>query len=201
MTLPPAPPPEADLVGPIKEREDSLDQVLGLLEQFTHKTILRPQALGPNVSITFTFNGQIPRDEAIRAIETVLAMNGIAVTSLDDRFLKVTPLAAAKSEAPELIDGSTLGLAPSGRIAAKLFQLGFLRVAEFMPQIAGLLNPNAGSPPVIFEKANAALITDSLTNLQRIENLVNRLDKPVLTGLVTKFYTLHGGAKASDLVN
>ena len=33
-----------------------------------------------------------------------------------------------------------LALPPSGRIASKLFVLQFLRVAEFMPQIAGLLN-------------------------------------------------------------
>jgi general secretion pathway protein D len=92
-------------------------------------------------------------------------------------------------------------LPPSGRTVSKLFQLNFLRVGEFMPQIAGLLNPAAGSPPVIFDKANAALITDSVSNLQRIETLVQQLDQPMMNGLKPKFYTLQGGAKASDVVN
>ena len=190
----------SDLVGPIILRDESIDQVLALLERWTGKTILRPQAL-PNATFTLSLKGSVPRAEAIRALETLLTMNSIAISSLDDKFLKVTALAAAKSEAPELIDGSTLGLPASGRIVSKVFQLNFLRVAEFMPQIASLLSPGASSPPVIFEKANAALITDSLTNLQRVETLVARLDQPLLAGLQTKFYGPLHSAKASDVVN
>ncbi|MBP9914397.1 MAG: type II secretory pathway, component PulD, partial [Opitutaceae bacterium] len=109
-------------------------------------------------------------------------------------------LNAAKSEAPEFIEGSTLELAPSGRIASKLFQLEFLRVGEFMPQIASLLNPAAGSPPIVFDKSNSALVTDSVSNLQRIETLIAKLDQPLLAGMQSKFYPL-SSAKASDVVN
>lgn len=189
----------SDTVGPLILRDESIDQVLVLLERWTGKTILRPQAL-PASPITLTLKGSITREEAIRALETLLALNGVAISPLDDKFLKVTALVSAKSEAPELIDGSTLGLPASGRIASKIFQLNFLRVTEFMPQIGPLLNPAAGSPPVIFEKANAALIIDSVSNLQRIETLINRLDQPLLAGLQSKFYPLHF-AKASDVVN
>ena len=190
---------QQDSVGPLILRDESIDQVLALLERWTGKTILRPQAL-PNATITLTLKGSVSRDEAIRALETLLTLNGIAITPLDDKFLKVTALALARAEAPELIDGSTLMLPPSGRIVSKIFQLNFLRVAEFMPQITGLLNPGTGSPPVLFDKANAALITDTLSNLQRIETLVAKLDQPMLAGLSPKFYQLHF-AKASDVVN
>jgi general secretion pathway protein D len=188
-----------DLIGPINMPGDSLDAVLGLLERWTGKTLLRPQNL-PAASITFILKDRITKAEAIQAVETLLNLNGIAVTPLGNRFLKVTPLNTVKSEAPEYIEGSTLALTPSGRTASKLYSLQFLRVAEFMPQIAGLLNPAAGSPPVVFDKANAALITDSVSNLQRIETLVARLDQPSLVGLTSKFFTLHS-AKASDVVN
>lgn len=191
--------PTANQVGPVLLRDESIDQVLALIERWTGKTVLRSQAL-PVATVTLTLKGGVMREEAVRAIETVLALNGIAITSLDDKFLKVTALSGAKSEAPELIDGSTLGLPPSGRVASKIFQLEFLRVGELLPQITPLLNPAAGSPPVLFEKANAALVTDSLTTLQRIETLVARLDRPLLSGLQPKFYPLHF-AKASDVVN
>ena len=111
-----------------------------------------------------------------------------------------TALNAAKTEAPELIAGSTLGLPPSGRLVSKLFKLKFLRVAEFMPQIAGMLNSAAGGPPVLFEKSNTALITDTLSNLQRIETLMLQLDRSETAGLQPKFYGL-AHAKASDVVN
>jgi len=183
-------------VGPIILRDESIDQVLTLLERWTGKTILRPQAL-PTTTVTLTLKGGVTREEAVRALETLLSLNGIAITPLDDKFLKVTPLANAKSEAPQLIDGSSLGLPPSGRVVSKVFQFNFLRAAEAVAQITPLLN--AGSAPVTFEKANAALLTDSLTNIQRVELLLNQLDQPRLAGLEPRFYTLHF-AKASDVV-
>jgi len=188
------------MVGSIELRDESIDQVLALLERWTGKTVLRPQTL-PTAAITLSLRESVTRAEAIQAVETLLTMNNIAVTPLGTRFLKVTPLNLAKSEAPEFIEGSTLELTPSGRMASKLFQPTFLRIGEFMPQIAGLLNPAAGSPPVIFEKNNSALITDSVSNLQRVEALIAKLDQPMLSGLQPKFYALHSGAKASDVVN
>ncbi len=188
----------SDPVGPLTLRDESIDQVLALLERWTGKTVLRPQAL-PAAAITITLKGSVTREEAIRALETLLTLNGIAISPFDDKFLKVTALSTVKSEAPELIDGSTLKLPPSGRVASKVFQLNFLRITEFMPQINPLLNPGAGSAPVILEKANAALVTDSLTNLQRIETLIARFDQPVLAGLSLKFYPLQF-AKASEVV-
>lgn len=195
----PAAPAGDAVVGPLVLRDESIEQVLALLERWTGKTLLRPQAL-PAATITVNLRDTVTRDEAIRALETLLNLNGVALTPLGDRFLKVTAVGNARSEAPELIDGSTLALPPSGRIVSKLFQLNFLRVQEFMPQIVPLLSPNTGSAPVLFEKANAALLTDTLSNLQRVESLLARVDQPALSGLAPKFYSLHF-AKASDVVN
>ena len=204
MPLPALPPPAAPqagapAIGPLQLRDESIDQVLALIERWTGKTVLRPQAL-PAATITINLKDSVTKDEAIRALETVLSLNGVALTPLGDKFIKVTALNLAKSEAPELIEGSTLDLPASGRVASRIFQLNFLRVSEFMPQIAQLLSPNTGSPPVVFEKANAALVTDTVSNLQRIESLLLRLDQPALFGLSPKFYTLRF-AKASDVVN
>ncbi len=188
------------MFGPITLRDEPIDGVLFLIERLTGKTVLRPQAL-PTAAITLTQRESVTKAEAIQAIETLLNLNGIAITPLGTRFLKVTPLNLAKSEAPEFIEGSTLGLVPSGRIASKVFQLTFLRINEFMPQINGLLNPAAGAQPMLFDKSNAALITDSVSNLQRVEALVAKLDQPVLGGMQPKFYQLRSGAKASEVVN
>lgn len=188
-----------DLVGPINLPGDSVDAVLALLERWTGKTLLRSQGL-PNATLSLVLRDRVTKAEAIQAVETLLALNGIAVTPLNDKFLKVTPLNLAKGEAPEFIDGSALALPSSGRVVSKLFQLKFLQVAEFMPQVAGLLNPAAGSPPVIFDKANAALITDSVSNLQRVELLLARIDQPALAETEAKFYSLQN-ANASEVVN
>ncbi|HVT71495.1 MAG TPA: secretin N-terminal domain-containing protein [Lacunisphaera sp.] len=186
------------MVGPIKFGDITVDSALEMLERWSGRAVLRPAGL-PATSLSFSLNQKVSKDEAIEALETLLTLNGIAVSPLGTKFLKVTPLNTARTEAPDFIEGSTLGLPPSGRIAAKLFQLEFLRVAEFMPQIAGILNPAAAAPPVLFEKANAALVTDSVSNLQRIEALVARLDQPALQGLTPKFYKVVN-TTASELV-
>ncbi|MFH1498466.1 MAG: secretin N-terminal domain-containing protein [Verrucomicrobiota bacterium] len=187
------------MVSQILMRDESLSQVLDLVERWTGRTILRPQSL-PATTYTLTLPKQVTKGEALQAIETLLNMNGVALTPMGDRFIKATALNLVRSEAPELIEGSTLNLPPSGRIAAKLYQLDFLRVTEFVPQASTLLNQALGAAPVVFEKANAVLITDSVANLQRIETLIQQLDRPILAGVASKSYTLQF-AKASDVVN
>ena len=140
----------------------------------------------------------MPKSEVILAIETMLELGGIAVSPLGDHFLKIVPVGVVRAEAPEMIEGSTLDLPPSGRVVSKLFRLSFLRVSELKEQVVPLLNPNLGGP-VLFEKSNAALVTDSLSTLQRIEMLIRDLDKPARPSLGPKFYPLHF-AKASELV-
>jgi general secretion pathway protein D len=190
---------QEDKVGPIELHDVPVDQILELLERWSGKTLLRPQSL-PAANISLNLKQEVTKAHGIRAIETLLSLNGIGVTALDEQFLKVTPLATTKTEAPEFIAGSTLDLPPSGRLATKLFHPKFLRVTEVIPQISGLLNPAIGGAPAIFEKSNAALITDSLTNLQRVENLLAQIDHPEMARLQPKFYVLQY-AKAGEVVS
>jgi general secretion pathway protein D len=184
----------------LKLTEDSIDQVLDRLAVLTGRSILRPGAGLPTAPYTINFK-EIPKSEAILAIETLLALNQVGVTPLGDKFLKVVALTQTKTEAPEMITGSALDLPPSGKIATKIFQLEFLRAAEFIPQLAGMFTPGIGGGYVVLDKANAAMITETVTNLQRVEVLLKSLDKPVTAGMTPKFYTLRNGAKASDVVN
>ena len=187
-----------DQVGPVILRDETVAQVLDLMQRWTGKSILRPQALPASV-YTLSLPASITRDEALLAIETLLNLNGIAVIQQGDKFLKVVPNLVAKSESPQLITGSTLTLPPSGRIASKIFTLRHANAQEFVTQITSSLNTTLAAPPVYFGRNNAFLITDSLTNLQKIEGLVLQLDKPQLDTVVTKSYTLTN-AMATDLV-
>jgi general secretion pathway protein D len=192
-------PTAAGTVGPVKLRNESIDQVLELFERWTGKTLLRPPTL-PGGAYTLTLKEGTTRENAILALETLLNLNGIAVSPMGNDFLKVTALNLARAESPLFIEGPVRDLPPSGQIASKLFVPEFLRVAEFLPQISALLNPGLGAAPVIFEKSNSALITDSVSNLQRIEALLERLDRPFLEGNTTKFYQLKSSKKASEVV-
>jgi general secretion pathway protein D len=188
-----------DKVGPVLLRDETVAQVLELLQRWTGKTVLRPQALPANL-YTLSLPAAATRDEALLAIETLLSLNGVAVIQQGDKFLKVVPNLTAKAESPSLLTGSTLTLAPSGRVASKIFTLKHANGQEVVVQIAGMLNTTLATPPVFFSRNNAVLVTDSIANLQKIETLLTQLDKPQLDVIVTKIYSLKH-AMAVDLVN
>lgn len=188
-----------DKVGPVSLRDDTVAQVLDILQKWTGKTVLRPQALPPNL---YTLNLPVgaTRAEALLAIETLLNLNGVAVIQQGDRFLKVVPNNVAKSESPSLIMESTLNLPSSGRVASKIFVLKHANGQEVVGQIASMLNATLATPPVYFGRNNAILVTDSIMNLQKIETLLNQLDRPQLDVVATKMYNLKH-AIATDVVN
>lgn len=189
----------SDKVGPVILRDETVAQMLELLQRWTGKSVLRPQALPANV-YTLSLPASITRDEALLAIETLLNLNGIAVIQQGDKFLKVVPNLVAKAESPTLLTESTLKMPPSGRIASKIFTLKHASGQEMVVQIAGMLNTTLASPPIYFARNNALLVTDSITNLQKVENLVLQLDRPQLDVIATKTYSLTN-AVATDLVN
>jgi len=189
----------ADQIGPVILRDETVAQVLDLMQRWTGKSILRPQAL-PASAYTLSLPASITRDEALLAIETLLNLNGIAVIQQGDKFLKVVPNLIAKAESPSLITGPALALPPSGRIATKIFTLKHANAQEFVTQIVSSLNTTLAAPPIYFGRNNAFLITDSITNLQKIETLVAQIDRPQLDLVVTKSYSLKN-AMATDMVN
>jgi general secretion pathway protein D len=189
-----------DMVESFTLADLDIDAVLSALEKFTGKTVIRPGQL-PTATYSLKITRPISKAELITALETLLSLNGVSVSPMGDRFLKVTALSQAKSEAPEMITGSSLDLPPSGRIVTKLFELNFLRVTEFVPQIQGLMTPGIGNGVVQLEKANVMMVTDSLENIQRIERLLLEVDKPREDSLTPKFYGPLVNAKASDVVS
>lgn len=188
-----------DKVGPMVLRDETIGQVLELLQRWTGKTVLRPQAL-PASLYTLSLPATATRNDALLAIETLLTLNGVAVIQQGDKFLKVVPNNVAKSESPTLLSESTLSLPASGRVASKIFLLKHANGQEVVTQIQGMLNGTLGVPPVFFGRNNAILVTDSIMNLQKIETLLAQLDRPQLDVIATKLYNLKH-ALATDMVN
>jgi general secretion pathway protein D len=180
-------------------RDETIGQVLELLQRWTGKTVLRPQAL-PASLYTLSLPATATRNDALLAIETLLTLNGVAVIQQGDKFLKVVPNNVAKSESPTLLSESTLSLPASGRVASKIFLLKHANGQEVVSQIQGMLNGTLGVPPVFFGRNNAILVTDSIMNLQKIETLLAQLDRPQLDVIATKMYNLKH-ALATDMVN
>ncbi|MET0262740.1 MAG: secretin N-terminal domain-containing protein [Rariglobus sp.] len=195
-TVPAVKNPE-EMIDSLRLPDAPLDLVIQSLENMTGRIVLRPQSL-PATAITLNIRRPIPKSEAVQAIISALALNNIGVVEMGDRYLKIVELAnKTRSEAPELVTGSLLGMPPTGRVASKVFELANLKAQDFVPQLNTLLNVQLGGA-ILFNNTNAFLVTDSISNLQRVEQLLIALDRPASTDFAPKFYTLRF-AKASDL--
>lgn len=164
-----------------------LEAVLEQLEMLTGRSVIRTEAL-PKPTITFNNGLQrqpLTKAEAVIAIESLLSINGIGLTPLGDKFIKVVPLAQVQQEAPELVVGSLREVAASGRIVSKLFRLQYLDPQQFQQQLGAFLSLGKVAT---FQNSNTVIVTDTISNLQRVELLLVEIDKRL--NIETKFYQI-----------
>lgn len=180
----------------IKLRDHDANMILDLIQTITARYILRPQNL-PAVKISFDSMSVLSKREALLALESLLSMNGIGITKIDGLFFKAVPAAGINTQVPIWLDGSAFDLSPSQRIYVKMFHLQYAPALEIQTQLTPFSTPSVGSL-LVFEKANAILATDSLLNLQRIEKLLENIDRPIrpdeLGVTIMEWDTKHAGA-------
>jgi type II secretory pathway component GspD/PulD (secretin) len=181
--------------------EAPLSQVLYILEELTGKTVLRDNSL-PNVFIDLQIRKSVSKEEAIRAVEGALAINHIAIVELGDGLLEAVSTKSAHSRSPQFVDYSLLSVPASEKVCSKLFHLSYISVDEFSKLMKQLLDSEESST-IVFEGANSALITDSISNLQRIELILSRVDIPRHSVVTSKIFRIkHGNAdEISELLN
>jgi len=181
----------------LKLRDSDTNSILDMIQMITGRYILRPQNL-PKVNINFDSFGVLTKRETLRALESLLAMNLVGITKIDDRFFKAVPAANMNVSVPIWLDGPATALIPSQRIYIKMYRLQYAPAIEVREQLTPFSTPNVGNL-IVFEKANSILITDALLNLQRMEKLLDSIDRSVSAEeLGTKFHvhnTQHAGAR------
>jgi general secretion pathway protein D len=181
----------------LRLRDQDTNMILEMIQLLTGKYILRPQNL-PQIKVNFDSFSVLSKRETLLALDSLLAMNGIGVTKIDDRFYKAVPAAGMNVHVPIWLDGPASLIKPSQRIYVKMFHLEYAPAVEVREQLNPFSTPNVGTL-LVFEKANSILATDSLLNLQRMEKLLLSIDRPISKeDLGTDFYihnTMHAGAR------
>ncbi len=156
--------------------DESVQQVLSLLERLTDRILIVASNL-PKVSINLNIPHPLSKAEAIASLKSVLNANGIGVTPMGDKYLRVIPVNRAKNSAPELIAFQDLQSRPSSQeVCSCIFPFKNLTAREAVRMVHSFLTPIVSSV-VTLDKSNALLITDSLSNLQRLGGIFDKIDK------------------------
>lgn len=161
----------------IKFEAMDLDEVLKLYSEWTGLALMKAPNV-PAAKITLKCPKRLPKREALLAIESVLAMNGIALIPMGDTFLKVVPIAQARQ------DGMAIDTGPldkhvedTDRLVSQIVELKYIEIADAQTTVQSLLHSYGKIMPL--EQVNCMLITDSALNIKRILEILKYLDQPM----------------------
>ena len=133
----------------LRLRDQDTNMILDMIQVITGRYILRPQNL-PAVKINFDSRDVLTKRETLRALESLLAMNGIGISRIDEKFFKAVPATGINVHVPIWLEGPASAIKPSQRIYVKMFHLEYAPAIEVREQLNPFSTPNVGSL-IVFE--------------------------------------------------
>lgn len=162
----------------LKFNQAALDMVLQYYcSELTGRTLL--QAPNVNAIITLRSQTELTIPEAIQAIKAVLAMNNIALVNQGDKFVKAVPITAASQEGLQIQSNMVDQIAhpETDELVSEVVPLKFIDPAEAQKAITGLIHTYGKILPL--ERINSLMIADTAVNLNRIKDILTRIDQPL----------------------
>jgi len=191
--------PDADdVLYSLKFNSAPLDIVLDDYSEKTGRTLL----VGPKVPknmITLRSQGGLVLEEYLHAVEAVLAMHGIGLVKVGDRFVKIVPIAEARQESMAIgeqrfeailddegqpitnaigqIVQRYVGLDETDELVSQLITLKHIALTDAKAAVEPIKHPYGQIH--MFESMNSLLVTDSASNINRIMKILEYIDQPI----------------------
>jgi len=152
---------------------------------FSHKNFLVDNRVKGNITIV----SQTPMSEkeAYNVFLSVLEVNGFATVQAGS-VIKVVPRAESKQKSVPVHQGSAL---KNDTMVTQVIRLKYADSQQLVALIRPLISPN--SHLVAYPRGNMLLLTDSSSNINRIQQILNLLDRKDAVG-VQLFTLKHASA-------
>jgi general secretion pathway protein D len=159
-----------------------LEQILDIYSALAGRTILEGAGLNLTLPITLRTQGDLTKSEAITALETVLAMNGVTFIPIGDKFAKVVIEAQAPQAGGKFSDETADELPEAGKYVTQIVQLKYAEGQE----VVGALQPFAKSPAsiILMPTSNTLILRDYSENIKRMLEVIKKVD--IVTPLAVK---------------
>ena len=169
----------------------SVNALLEWYAKLTNRSIVS----APNLAGTINFHSQtkLTKDEAIQALDSVLAINNIAAIPLGDKFLKIVQIATAKQEGIPV--GHNVSVADT--LGTQILPLKYADAAEVVTVLQPYLHTYGQLMALL--KSNSILITETASNLKQMMEIVTYVDQPSALRMEMRSYVMKY-AKAGDIV-
>ena len=169
-------------------KDSPLEMVLNFYSQHLDPD-RRTMIIPPNVNANITLKSQskLTRDEAVTAMTAILAMHNITLVPMGERFYKVIQIPQARQ------DGMPINmllpeekLPDTDELISQMIELNYLTIAEAQPVVQQFLHGYGKIQPM--ERINSLLVTDTSQNIQRILEVLEFIDRPVVSRVETRVY-------------
>jgi general secretion pathway protein D len=192
----PAAPAAPEKLYELKFSTAPLDQVLRFYSDLTERTLLESPA-NSKVTITLRSQTKLNRDETLMALKSILAMNGIGMVNLGDKFVKVVPIASIQQEGLQIrMDTTATNRIEADEVVSEVINLKHIEAADAQKAIGGLLHSYGKITPL--ERINALLVADTLVNIIRMREILDQVDQPLELKEELHIVTIRH-TKASDI--
>jgi general secretion pathway protein D len=181
--------------GMIDFRSADLTQVLDIYSMMVNRTILRPATL-PAPTVTLTTRGQLTMREGIQALEAVLALNGITMINMGDKFVKAMPEAQGNTAGGRFDTNGAAQLPEMGQYVTHVVQLKYAKPSEMVAVLQPFVKiPNAILP---IDTSQMLVLRDYTENVKRMLELIKEIDVAIPSEFVSEVIPIKY-AKASEI--
>ncbi len=169
-------------------KDSPLEMVLNFYSQHldpARRTMIIPPSV--NANITLKSQSKLTREEAVTAMTAILAMHNITLVPMGERFYKVIQIPQARQ------DGMPINmllpedkLPDTDELISQMIELNYITITEAQPVVQQFLHGYGKIQPM--ERINSLLITDTSQNIQRILEVLEFIDRPVVSRVETRVY-------------
>ena len=173
-----------------------LDQALDIYTSITGLTLLQRPGLNSK-TITLKTRQKLTESEALQALEAVFAMNDIALVPSGDKFLKVVEPTTIRTEGMKFKkDLSADDLPESDELMSQIVEMKHVGLDEVQPILDSFKHPYGSIQK--FERTGSFLITDTSSNIKRILEILEYIDRPADMKMEIRIYEIRH-AEASHI--
>lgn len=150
--------------------------IAALVRIFSRKTkrnyILDEKVRG---KVSIYLPGKVSPDEALRILDSVLALKGFTSVPIGENLWKIVPSKEARqSTIPTITDGGAEK--PTAAVVTRLLSLKYVNAQDIQQILSQLVSPDGLVNA--YTGTNSLIVIDSEDNIQRLVKLVDELDVP-----------------------
>jgi len=182
--------------GDINFQGVDVDQVLDVYARYVGRTLLRAGL--PSVKIVLHTETPLTQGEVVQALQGVLALNGIALINIGDKFVKAVPVAQANQEGAAFNNQDATQLPDVGQYVTHIVQLKYTKPTEMAP----ILQQFAKIPNAVFpiDSNGILILRDNAENIKRMLEFVKQVDVIVPAEFVSEVIPIKY-AMVDDIAN